>query len=41
VAALSLGAPFWYDLLGKFVRVSGTGPRPPTADQRAAASSQG
>jgi hypothetical protein len=38
VAALSLGAPFWYDLLGKFVRVSGTGPRPPTADQRAAAS---
>ena len=34
VAALSLGAPFWYDLLGKFVRVSGTGPRPPTADQR-------
>lgn len=36
VAALSLGAPFWYDLLGKFVRVSGTGPRPPTADQRAA-----
>lgn len=38
VAALSLGAPFWYDLLGKFVRVSGTGPRPPTVDQRAAAS---
>jgi hypothetical protein len=36
VAALSLGAPFWYDLLGKFVRVSGSGPRPPTADQRAA-----
>jgi hypothetical protein len=36
VAALSLGAPFWYDLLSKFVRVSGSGPRPPTADQRAA-----
>ena len=41
VAALSLGAPFWYDLLSKFVRVSGTGPRPPTADQQAAAASQG
>ena len=38
VAALSLGAPFWYDLLSKFVRVSGSGPRPQTADQRAAAS---
>jgi hypothetical protein len=38
VAALSLGAPFWYDLLSKFVRVSGSGPRPPTADQQAAAS---
>ena len=38
VAALSLGAPFWYDLLSKFVRVSGSGPRPPTADQEAAAS---
>ena len=37
VAALSLGAPFWYDLLSKFVRVSGSGGRPPTADQRAAA----
>jgi hypothetical protein len=36
VAALSLGAPFWYDLLSRFVRVSGTGPRPPTADQQAA-----
>ncbi|MGZ4335290.1 MAG: hypothetical protein ACXVRJ_13605, partial [Gaiellaceae bacterium] len=38
VAALSLGAPFWYDLLSRFVRVSGSGPRPPTADQQAAAS---
>jgi hypothetical protein len=37
VAALSLGAPFWYDLLSRFVRVSGSGPRPPTADQRAEA----
>ena len=36
VAALSLGAPFWYDLLSRFVRVSGSGPRPPTADQNAA-----
>ena len=40
VAALSLGAPFWYDLLSKFVRVSGSGGRPATVDQRAA-SSQG
>ena len=29
-AALSLGAPFWFDLLSKFVRVRGTGPPPPT-----------
>ncbi|MGZ4334526.1 MAG: hypothetical protein ACXVRJ_09680 [Gaiellaceae bacterium] len=36
IAALSLGAPFWYDLLSRFVRVSGSGPRPPTADQQAA-----
>jgi hypothetical protein len=28
-AALSLGAPFWFDLLSKFVRIRGTGP-PPT-----------
>jgi hypothetical protein len=27
-AALSLGAPFWFDLLSKFVRVRGTGPPP-------------
>jgi hypothetical protein len=29
-AALSLGAPFWFDLLSKFVRVRGTGPPPTT-----------
>jgi len=27
-AALSLGAPFWFDLLSKFVRIRGTGPPP-------------
>ncbi len=27
-AALSLGAPFWFDLLSKFMRVRGTGPPP-------------
>jgi hypothetical protein len=30
-AALSLGAPFWFDLLSKFVRVRGTGPPPAPA----------
>jgi hypothetical protein len=29
-AALSLGAPFWFDLLSRFVRVRGTGPPPAT-----------
>ena len=29
-AALSLGAPFWFDLLSKFVRIRGTGPPPAT-----------
>ena len=32
VAALSLGAPFWFDLLGKFVRVRGTGTPPRSSD---------
>ncbi|WP_448202612.1 hypothetical protein [Azospirillum sp. sgz302134] len=26
--ALSLGAPFWFDLLSRFVRLRGTGPKP-------------
>ncbi|MEP6674686.1 MAG: hypothetical protein ABJA78_06015 [Ferruginibacter sp.] len=33
--AISLGAPFWFDLLNKFVQIRGTGPKPPpnsTAD---------
>jgi len=30
-AALSLGAPFWFDLLSKFMRVRGTGPPPAPA----------
>jgi hypothetical protein len=32
VAALTLGAPFWFDLLSKFVRVRGTGAPPPSTD---------
>jgi hypothetical protein len=31
-AALTLGAPFWFDLLSKFVRVRGTGAPPPASD---------
>ena len=27
--ALSLGAPFWFDLLGKFMNLRGAGPKPP------------
>ena len=32
VGAIQLGAPFWFDLLGKIVRVRGTGAPPPTTD---------
>lgn len=32
VAALSLGAPFWFDLLSKVSRLRATGVPPPTAD---------
>jgi hypothetical protein len=31
VVALSLGAPFWFDLLGKVSRLRGTGAQPPPA----------
>ena len=30
-AAISLGAPFWFDLLGKVANLRGSGARPPTA----------
>ncbi len=30
-AAVSLGAPFWFDLLGKVARLRATGAPPPTA----------
>lgn len=33
-AALSLGAPFWFDLLSKFVNIRGTGPKPDRADAK-------
>jgi hypothetical protein len=29
IAALALGAPFWFDLLSRFVQVRGTGAKPP------------
>jgi hypothetical protein len=32
--ALSLGAPFWFDLLGKFVNIRGAGPKPARTDQK-------
>jgi hypothetical protein len=32
VAALSLGAPFWFDLLSKVARLRATGAPPPTTD---------
>lgn len=32
IAALSLGAPFWFDLLSKIVRVRGSGAPPPASD---------
>jgi len=32
IGAIQLGAPFWFDLLSKIVRVRGTGAPPPAAD---------
>jgi hypothetical protein len=32
IFALSLGAPFWFDLLSKIVRVRSTGAPPPASD---------
>ena len=32
IGAIQLGAPFWFDLLGKIVRVRGTGAPPPATD---------
>lgn len=29
-AAIALGAPFWFDLLSKFMNLRGTGPKPPS-----------
>jgi hypothetical protein len=33
--ALSLGAPFWFDVLSKFMQVRGTGAKPPRSDPQA------
>jgi hypothetical protein len=35
--ALSLGAPFWFDLLSKFMQVRGTGQKPDRTDAQASA----
>ncbi|HEY2134391.1 MAG TPA: hypothetical protein VGH49_00795, partial [Xanthobacteraceae bacterium] len=32
--ALSLGAPFWFDLLGQFMNLRGAGPKPERADAK-------
>jgi hypothetical protein len=32
--ALSLGAPFWFDLLGQFMNLRGSGPKPARADAK-------
>jgi len=36
--AVSLGAPFWFDLLGRFVNLRAAGAKPPTASKPVAAS---
>jgi len=36
-AALTLGAPFWFDLLQKFVNIRGAGAKPKREDEKAAA----
>jgi len=33
--ALSLGAPFWFDVLSKFISIRSTGPKPKRADEAA------
>ena len=33
-AALTIGAPFWFDLLSKFVSIRGTGVKPPTTAEQ-------
>jgi hypothetical protein len=38
--ALSLGAPFWFDLLAKFTNVRGTGTKEPTPAQEAKATTR-
>ena len=37
--AVSLGAPFWFDLLQKFVRIRGSGKEPPALDESPSAGS--
>ena len=36
-AALTLGAPFWFDLLQKFVNLRGAGGKPKREDEKATA----
>ena len=35
-AALSLGAPFWFDLLKKFINLRGAGQKPAREDKKTA-----
>ena len=35
-AALSLGAPFWFDLLNKFINLRGAGQKPARDDKKTA-----
>ncbi len=39
--AISLGAPFWFDLLNKIIQLRGTGPKPKTADGDTATTNSG
>jgi hypothetical protein len=32
--AISMGAPFWFDLLGKVMNVRNTGAKPPSIEQK-------
>jgi hypothetical protein len=38
IAAISLGAPFWFDLLGKVANLKGTGGRAKTREADSSAS---
>ena len=33
IAGVSLGAPFWFDVLSKFIQIRGTGAKPKRTDE--------